>query len=125
MFILAYRIRKSEVFAWDRNSYLTNAIPPPKRNCSREFGLHWLYRMSRNFVVRLTSLRRQSDVIKKCPTLASLYAVMNAIFKIKQHSKSKGMQEKESNMSVRADRKFRPSGSVFSITRHRPRDAKQ
>ena len=27
-FILAYQIRKSEVFAWDRNSYLTHVISP-------------------------------------------------------------------------------------------------
>ena len=28
--ILAHRIRKSEVFAWDRNSYLTHVISPQK-----------------------------------------------------------------------------------------------
>ena len=27
---LAYRIRKSDVFAWDRNSYLTHVISPQK-----------------------------------------------------------------------------------------------
>ena len=29
---LAYRIRKSEVFAWDRNSHLAHVISPKKEN---------------------------------------------------------------------------------------------
>ena len=41
---LAYQIRKSEVLAWDRNSYLTNVISPKKRKFLHEFGLQWLYR---------------------------------------------------------------------------------
>ena len=36
-----------------------------------------------------------------------------------KHWKSKIMQEKESNMRLSADRKFRPFGSLFGITRHR------
>ena len=42
----------------------------------------------------------------------SLCVVRNATFQIK-HSKSKGMQEKESNIVFGADRKFRPSGSIL------------
>ena len=33
------------------------------------------------------------------------------------HWKSKGMQEKESNQVFGTDRKFRPRGSLFGITR--------
>ena len=42
--------------------------------------------------------------------------VMNTTFKIHRWN-SKGMQEKEPNMSVQADRKFHPSESLFGITR--------
>ena len=41
---------------------------------------------------------------------------MNATFKIK-HSKSKGMQEKESNMSVRCTKKIPSLGITVCITR--------
>ena len=74
----------------------------PKEKFFSEFGLNWLYRMSHNFVVRLTSFQRKWRHWKKCPTL-SLYVVMNATFKVK-HSKLKGMQEKEPNVcSVRIE----------------------
>ena len=52
--------------------------------------------MSRNFVVRLTSLQRH-NVVRSYVNV--IIMVMNAIFKIKNW-KSKGMQEKESNMNV-------------------------
>ena len=42
--ILAHRIRISEIFSWDRNSYLTQAILP---RLSREGFIHWLYWNSR------------------------------------------------------------------------------
>ena len=45
IFFFAYCIRKSEVFAWDRNSYFNHIISPmgrikEKRKFSREFSLH-------------------------------------------------------------------------------------
>ena len=87
----------------------------PKRKFSCEFRLHCLYRTSRNFVVRGTSQWRQ---FKKSPTSTPFCVVKNATFKIK-HSKWKGMQEKKKNQTwvFGADRKFRPSGSLFCITR--------
>ena len=59
---LAYRIRKSKVFTW--NEFLSHPFYlTPKRNFSCEFGLHWLYRTSCTFVVKLTSLQHHNDVI--------------------------------------------------------------
>ena len=43
-FILAHRIRISEILPWDRKSYLTHAILP---RLSREGYIHWLYWNSR------------------------------------------------------------------------------
>ena len=60
-FILAYQIWKSEVFTLDRNSNLTHGYDK-KRKFSCEFGVHWLYRTSRYFVVRLMSLQLYNDV---------------------------------------------------------------
>ena len=83
-YCLAYRIRKSEIFAWHRNFNLTHVISPQKRKFSCEFGLHWLCRTSRNFVARLPSLRRHNYVrFIKCPTSTSLCVVINATYKIK------------------------------------------
>ena len=62
---LAYQTRKSKVFAWERNSYLTHVILPMsriKKKIFTWFNVHWLYRRSRNFVVRLTSFWHHNDV---------------------------------------------------------------
>ena len=91
----------------------------------REFSLHWLYKTSRNFVIRLTSLRRHDDVkLKKKSMSASFCVVLNATFKIK-HSKSKDMQEKESNMSVQWGLKI--LSLEITVLHHsaEPGDAKQ
>ena len=45
----------------------------------------------------------------------SLRVVINVFYKLK-HSKSKGMQEKESNMSVRCGKKIPSLASLFGIT---------
>ena len=55
-----------------------------------------LYRTSRNFVVRLTSLRDNDVKFKKCAMPTLFCVVMNATFTMK-HSESKGMED----MSVR------------------------
>ena len=69
-------------------------VTHPKKKFSREFGLHWLYRMSRNFVVRMTSLRRHNDVKFK-NGLRQLHCVwywmllLNKTFKIKRYARKK------------------------------------
>ena len=65
--------------------------PIKKRKFSREFGLLCRYRTSRNFVVRLTSLRRHNDI--KFENVLRQHHCIVAVFKIK-HSKLKGTQEK-------------------------------
>ena len=62
--------------------------------------------------------------ISKCSTSASLCMVMNTIFKMK-HWKSKGMQEKESNMSVCCGQKFPSLGIAVWHNSAKPCDAKQ
>ena len=98
--ILAYRIRKSEVFTWDRNSYLTHVISPMGRINKENFHVNSVCIGCIGRHVTLSLGWRHCDVkLIKYPT-STLCVVLNATFKIKR-SESKGMQDKESNMSVR------------------------
>ena len=67
-------------------------------------------------------MRRHNDVKLKMST--SLCMVMNATFTIK-HWKSEGMQEKESNISIRYGWKIPSFGITVSHHSAKPRVAKQ
>ena len=94
-----YWIRKSQVFTWDRSSYLTPVMSPKKENCH----LNSVCIGCKGRRITLSLAWRHCDITVmsnlKCSTPTSLCVVMNATFKVK-HLKWKCMQEKESNMHV-------------------------
>ena len=115
-YIPSYRIRKSEVFAWDKHSYLTHVISPQKETfhvysvCNGCIGCHAIFSLG----WRCCDVTMTSNV--KMPYVNVIVCGIKCYFKIK-HSKSKVLQEKNQTWVFGADRKLLPSRSLFCITR--------
>ena len=97
---LAHQIRTSEILPWDRKSCLTYVILP---RLSRE-----------GCTMAVLEVTHMGVVCCHCYVESQrTQELLEAYFEIKNYA----VQEKESIICVRWDRKIRPSRSPFAITR--------